>query len=613
MAPKLRARPQAISDTESTHSGQDRASESGEDPTGRRKRVSKSKAMRNKIWAKIVRTQSQSRNRQENEPHPAPSSQLESKCQKLEDAMDDDAGDMALMCRPPPKKRVSWWTQTTTRAPRSFPTQAQPSEKARGISRAAPTPVQVHAEDAGFADEEDDHSDPEMGAADEEDEPGEEADDLQGLAADEVPQWSSSNTNDEDSLMFSRPSSRASFSSGHYSVPESNFDPIEVSSDSDSSNSNPAMRGALSGMKAARERLPVPVKTTATSCHESQQPAKASSAPKPKPYPRLDLTKVPPSARGRTSAPQKPVGKREAQRAQERPEWNDPQPSVSHASGQRSRSRHHSTTIKHEYADPVHVKAEPEDGIFTSTGGSGDFSLRKNSRGTLNLTKQHPDVQNVLGLAIDYFLGFTFGNSVARGRGLSTVLFGRIRIWHGKVKAATHQVVYGHYQAQHDCAGLVTRLLDKQSFIYPHKADKIDPRTHEVTHGKPDKRRPYEHKGVPAVASCFFKGPNSIAERVEAMFKPLNQWLRFPVPVTVDDYSTGEHKPTDFEGSRVQDAYEVHIMILQKLEAEHPEQYHTMMENIFNVASRGSSFAKGTKAPLTLLQQEALSMLDWSD
>ncbi|KAJ7314167.1 hypothetical protein DFH08DRAFT_972919 [Mycena albidolilacea] len=82
---------------------------------------------------------------------------------------------------------------------------------------------------------------------------------------------------------------------------------------------------------------------------------------------------------------------------------------------------------------------------------------------------------------------------------------------------------------------------------------------------------------------------------------------------TVDDYSTSEHKPTDFEGSHVQDVYEVHIMILQKLEAKHPEQYHTMMENIFNVALRGSSFAKGTKAPLTLLQQEGLSMLDWSD
>ncbi|KAJ7818905.1 hypothetical protein B0H14DRAFT_2837945 [Mycena olivaceomarginata] len=445
--------------------------------------------------------------------------------------MDDDDDDMALMCRPPPKKRATRGVVVDSdhdASPEIVPTQAQPSEKTRGIPRAAPTPVHVHAEDAGFADEEDDHSDPEMGAADEEDEPGEEADDLQGLAADEVerrladsvPQWSSSNTNDEDSLMFSRPSSRASFSSGHYSVPESNFDPIEVSSDSDSSDSDPAMRGALSGMKAARERLPVPVKVHFSSyCNSEPPPATKVNSP---------LRSVPPSARGRTSAPQKPVGKREAQRAQE-------------------------TTIKHEYADPVHVKAEPEDGTFTSTGGSGDISLRKNSRGTLNLTKQHPDVQNVLGLAIDYFLGFYllkcaypdlhvkttfYQDALTRSArdlklpllqtrlredadyrsGLSTVLFGRISIWRGKVKAAAHQVVYGHYQVQHDCAGLVTRLLDKQSFIYPHKADKIDPRTHEVTHGKPDKRRPYEHKGVPAVASCFFKGPNSIAERVEAMF-----------------------------------------------------------------------------------------------
>ncbi|KAJ7798503.1 hypothetical protein B0H14DRAFT_2906566, partial [Mycena olivaceomarginata] len=407
---------------------------------------------------------------------------------------------------------------------------------------AAPIPVHVHAEDAGFADEEDDHSDPEMGAADEEDEPVEEADDLQGLGADEVerrladsvPLWSSSNTNDGDSAMLSRPSSRASFSSGHYSVPESNFDPIEVSSDSDSSDSDPAMRGAFSSYCNSE--------TTVTSRHERQQPAKASSAPsapKPEPHARLDLTK--------------PVGKREVKRAQERPEWNDPQTSVSRASGQRSRSRQPSITIKHEYAEPVHIKAEPEDSTLTSTGGSDDINLRKNSRGTLNLTKQHPDVQNVLGLAIDYFLGFYllkcvypdlrvkttfYQDALTRSArdlklpllqtrlwedadyrsGLSTVLFGHISIWRGKVKTAAHQVVYGHYQVQHDCAGLVTRLLDKQSFIYPHNADKIDPRTHEVTHGKPDKRRPYEHKGVPAVASCFFKGPNSIAEHVEAMF-----------------------------------------------------------------------------------------------
>ncbi|KAJ7805057.1 hypothetical protein B0H14DRAFT_3883137 [Mycena olivaceomarginata] len=298
MARKLRARPQAISDTESTHSGQDRASESGEDPTGRPKRVSKSKAKKNKIWAGAAPTGPKPKVPQDSlDPVPelprkrAASSTQQSakvkvpKVRQSEDAIDDDDDDMALMRRPPPKKRVSWWTRTTTRAPRSFRPNLSPAKKTRGIPRAAaPTPVHVHAEDAGFADEEDDHSDPAMGTADEEDEHGVEADDLQGLAADEVerrladsvPQWSSSNTNDEDSLMFSRPSSRASFSSGHYSVPESNFDPIEVSSDSDSSDSDPAMRGALSGMKAARERLPAPMKTTATSRPESQQPAKVS-------------------------------------------------------------------------------------------------------------------------------------------------------------------------------------------------------------------------------------------------------------------------------------------------------------------------------------------------
>ncbi|KAJ7789008.1 hypothetical protein B0H14DRAFT_3162291 [Mycena olivaceomarginata] len=695
MAPKLRARPQAISDTESTHSGH-RASESEEDPTGRPKRASKSNAKKNKIWAGAAPTGPKPKVPKDSlHPVPVPepprkraaSSAQQSarvkvpKVRQSEATMDDeDDDDMALMHHPPSKKRATRGVVVDSdhdMSPEIVPTQPQPSEKTRGRPRAAaaPTPVHVHAEDASFADEEDDHSDPAMGSADEEDEPVEEADDLQGLGADEVerrladsvPLWSS-NTNDEDSAMLSRPSSRASFSSGHYSVPESNFDPIEVSSDSDSSDSDPAMRGAFSGLKAARECLPAPVKTTVASHHERQQPAKASSvpsAPKPEPHPRLDLTKVPPSARARTVASQKPVGKREAKRAQERPEWNDPQPSVSRASGQRSRSRHPSITIKREYAEPVHIKAELEDGTLTSTGGSDDINLRKNSRGTLNLTKQHPDVQNVLGLAIDYFLGFYllkcaypdlrvrttfYQDALTRSArdlklpllqtrlredadyrsGLSTVLFGRISIWRGKVKTAAHQVVYGHYQVQHDCAGLVTRLLDKQRFIYPHKADvrlflsfaglvdppltqKIDPRTHEVTHGKPDKRRPYEHKGVPAVASCFFKGPNSIAERVEAMFvrnaagnleasQSMVALSCAGIFSTVDDYSTGEHKPTDFEGSRVQDVYEVHIMILQKLEAEHPEQYHTMMENIFNVASRGSSFAKGTKAPLTLLQ-----------
>ncbi|KAJ7719153.1 hypothetical protein B0H16DRAFT_1475159 [Mycena metata] len=207
--------------------------------------------------------------------------------------------------------------------------------------------------------------------------------------------------------------------------------------------------------------------------------------------------------------------------------------------------------------------------------------------------------------------------------GLSTVLLGRVSIWRGKVKAAALQIAFGHYSVQHDCAALVARLLDKQALIYPFKPDKRDLKTNEIVYGKPDNKRPYEHKGFPAVVSCFFKGPNSIAERVEAMFvrnsagnleasKSIVALACTGIWGVLDDYATGEHKPTDFDGSRVQDVYDVHIMLLERLEAKNAEQYRTLMEDIFNTASRGSQFAKGVKVP-TVQQQEALSMLDWSD
>ncbi|KAJ7616263.1 hypothetical protein B0H17DRAFT_1188838 [Mycena rosella] len=202
---------------------------------------------------------------------------------RSEEAVDNDDNDNMAS-----KKRVTKTvvdsdhdgkTEIVPARPQPKP-KAQPKMKSKG--KVALAPVHIDAEDAGFTDEEDDHSDPAMGAADEEDKPDKDADNLQGLAADEVeqrlahsvPQWSS-NHDKEDFPMLSRPSSHASFSSGHYSVPESNFDgkPIEVSSDSDS-DSDTGLRGALSRMRAARDSLPAPTKIITTSRHESQKPAK---------------------------------------------------------------------------------------------------------------------------------------------------------------------------------------------------------------------------------------------------------------------------------------------------------------------------------------------------
>ncbi|KAJ7649237.1 hypothetical protein B0H17DRAFT_1186655 [Mycena rosella] len=113
-----------------------------------------------------------------------------------------------------------------------------------------------------------------MGAADEKDEPGEDGDDLQGLAADEVERRlvdSVKSPNDASYVL----------DSSFFSVPESNFDSIEVSSDSDF-DSDPVVIGAEVGTTS--KAGPHPGSSLGTSAH-------------------IGATK--------------PVGKREAQRAQE--------------------------------------------------------------------------------------------------------------------------------------------------------------------------------------------------------------------------------------------------------------------------------------------------------
>ncbi|KAJ7314827.1 hypothetical protein DFH08DRAFT_972559 [Mycena albidolilacea] len=53
----------------------------------------------------------------------------------------------------------------------------------------------------------------------------------------------------------------------------------------------------------------------------------------------------------------------------------------------------------------------------------------------------------------------------------------------------------------------------------------------------------------------------------------------------LDDHSTGEYKRSNFDGSRVQDIYDVHILLLETIKEEKPDKYRVMMENIFTLAS----------------------------
>jgi hypothetical protein len=114
------------------------------------------------------------------------------------------------------------------------------------------------------------------------------------------------------------------------------------------------------------------------------------------------------------------------------------------------------------------------------------------------------------------------------------------------------------------------------------------------------------------VVGGFFKGNNSIVERIQAMLErneagnyeatqPMvaiacagvqNIYLTSIPSLThsqihsvLDDHSTGEYKKSNFDGSRVQDIYDVHILLLETIKEEKPDKYRVMMENIFTLAS----------------------------
>ncbi|KAJ7656565.1 hypothetical protein B0H17DRAFT_1146168 [Mycena rosella] len=359
-------------------------------------------------------------------------------------------------------------------------------------------------------------------------------------------------------------------------------------------------------------------------------------------------------------------GKRDLQRAQERPEWNN------EASMSRGRSHFGRPSIKvkckpQEPGLSHSIKTEADDTNFGKAEEENSIEIRFNSRNAVGLKDEHPPVTRTAQLGIEYYLGLhlikgaypdlqnkteygadalhraarDLAYPAIRARllndqnyrdALVTVLSGRISTFHGAVKTTAGSIIFRHYGVQQDCADLVARLLARQSYIYPHKPDKIDLRTNAIIPGKPDAKKSYEHEGIPAVASTFFKGNNPIAERITAMFvkndagnfEATTPMVAISCAVTlvlqpsskvnlfycqlhsvIDDHSSGEHKPTNFDGGRMQDIYELHIMLLEKLKAKHLQQYRATM--------RGSNFAKGPKAPLTLLQKEALAMLDFSD
>ncbi|KAJ7847904.1 hypothetical protein B0H14DRAFT_3674312 [Mycena olivaceomarginata] len=498
-------------------------------------------------------------------------------------------------------------------------------------------PAATEALDKAFDDEEDVQSDggvngPHENDSDGVEDPGD--NDLEGLdpqelqrrLTEEAPRWSRDDENDENDeegspSHHSRPSSRASFSSGYQSVPASEF-VVEISSDSDS-DSDPSMQAAFSSMSAAHARAPA-LKAT----------IRKTSTPKVKyliflsfRYSLVRYSTLPPSCQSwfrRMDAAQAVLDL-------QRPVWNNER-AISRAPSHRP---------------SVGVKLEPQDAAFVpGIKRESEDRAQIEDDNNIDIRNPYPDVPLKTQFAFDSLsrsardqnftsIHWRLLNDEAYREGLATVLsqlFGRISTFRGNVKAGGGK----HHLREIWCpTGL--RRPRREAHRWPVK---LNPRTNLIEFGQADCKRPYEHEAIPAVVGGFFKGNNSIVERIQAMLErneagnyeatqPMvaiacagvqNIYLTSIPSLThsqihsvLDDYSTGEYKRSNFDGSRVQDIYDVHILLLETIKEEKPDKYRVMMENIFTLASRGTSFTKGTKAAPTLLQKEALAKLDLSD
>ncbi|KAJ7226163.1 hypothetical protein GGX14DRAFT_386836 [Mycena pura] len=330
--------------------------------------------------------------------------------------------------------------------------------------------------------------------------------------------------------------------------------------------------------------------------------------------------------------------------------------------------------LQREYATPGRSSSSAprssrlswhDDDVETqSFDDTDDISLVPNARGTINLRAQRPKPQKTLGLGLDYFLAHLIHESfypdvpdrarfilnalttaandlnyadvaaeIARdtpngrilseyGEGLGSVLHGRTSTTRRPAKHAAETNMFSSYGVQNESHALIGRLQKGQAFIYPHKASTIDPTSQTINPGRPETNKPYLHPGVTAVvADTFFNG-RKLAERIATTFVPnAHGNLEATAPMvaiscaaiydTFEDWKTGVHKPTDFEGKRVQDAYELHHILLAQFKVDRPDIYRVTMETIFQKASAGSSFSKhGASKKPTLLQQEALLLFN---
>ncbi|KAL7282533.1 hypothetical protein ACG7TL_004004 [Trametes sanguinea] len=212
---------------------------------------------------------------------------------------------------------------------------------------------------------------------------------------------------------------------------------------------------------------------------------------------------------------------------------------------------------------------------FPDTGMKGTLSKRLLRKEAKKLG--HTDIAARLAADPDYV------NKLAR------VPDNRISHLRTQVKKACAVQVVSQYGLRPGDGGRVQRWLDRRFYIFPGDVDK-----------RLEKNLPYEHPiFIEVIASCFFRGPDSIATKWASMFRSshpdLPDELEVPqamvalvataVHNALSEWRTGTHRAIQFHGAVHEEQYRGHIDILEGIKGRSLRTYHAMMHRLYTAAS----------------------------
>ncbi|KAJ7856527.1 hypothetical protein B0H14DRAFT_3642581 [Mycena olivaceomarginata] len=153
-------------------------------------------------------------------------------------------------------------------------------------------------------------------------------------------------------------------------------------------------------------------------------------------------------------------------------------------------------------------------------------------------------------------------------------------------------------------------------YIYPLSPGPVDPRTGKRGDDVVDTTLPYMTAGIRStLLHAFFKGSPSVASKYSQLFEINKQTGRKEVPAAMvalggtavhswlNEYRTGRHVQSKFEGNSVQEIYDTQILLLNTLRTKQS----TVLADLYDALAAETRLGSVAAKPMAM---EALALLN---